>query len=206
MILPNLDADFKAPNAADVAPKTQSKIISLVDKFLQGVASDNVGSIVDFPRLDDIIPSDKVPQRPITAALETEDDEIEGEGDDMETEPTQNEQIPLLPTSAPVAPSGATYPPSSVAINNLAAQHAQHAALIQQQQQRMAAAAAAATMGPAAQQAQQFQALQMAMYHQQMAAAAGAMGVMQPGMEWNGLPPQHQLQYQPPMQQPPPPQ
>lgn len=186
VILPNLDANFKAPNAAQVAPEIQSQILSFVDTFLQGIATDSFASL-DFPKLDEIVPSNRVPARPVTAAPEAEEEEGEGDGDDndvdMDAEPAPSGVVPA---------SGAQQFPSAAAAFNAA----QQAAMVQQQ--RMAVAAA---MGPAAQQAQQFQALQMAMLQQQMAAAAGAMGVGQ-GFT---LPTQHQLQPQhpPPQQQPP---
>lgn len=155
VIFENLDAHFRNPeNEGEAALETFEKMFGLIDTFLRGIEADSVASLhlpEGLPSFDSIIPSTRVPPRPENGAAAEVEEEMEMDG-------------------AEGAPHGTTMNTTSAAANNVGMNPAtmlataQHAAL---QQQRLTGLTPAA----AAQQAQQIQALQMAMFQQQIQAS-----------------------------------
>jgi len=157
VIFENLDAHFRNPEKA-TERETFEKMFGLIDTFLKGIEADPAACLVHLeglPSFDLIIPSTRVPPRPEDGAG-TED----GAEDDEE-----------------MGMSGAGGALHGTTMNNNAASNnagmnpatmltaAQQAGLLQQQR------VAGMTPAAAAQQAQQIQALQMAMFQQQLQAS-----------------------------------
>jgi hypothetical protein len=139
VILPNLDAQFKAPGAETMAPETTTWIISLIDGFIDSVAA-GAAPVADLPPLEAIVPSNRVPPRPTAPALVGEYD---GEGEEMEAAPAPAAAAASLPPPAMLAAAAggmgvALTPAQQVAL----AQHAHQINALQQLAmfQQMAAA------------------------------------------------------------------
>jgi hypothetical protein len=202
VILPDLDAHFAAPGASAATAGAISEVLALVERWVKAVEEDTVASS-DFPTLEKIVPSLRVPPRPPPVEAEEE-----------EAEPSPPPPPPLSAVAAPQARPNGSAPSArpgfnlgqGMQFNPAAAQQMlllqQQMMVRQQQQQQQAAGGGMTAASQAASQQQQLQLqmqLQMAMMQQQMAAAAAA---GRPALPQQVL---QQMQAQQQLFQPPPP-
>jgi dienelactone hydrolase len=114
VIISDVDGHFKAPDAEQISEEALSTIVSLVETFLDAVKNDTV-AMMDIPRFSDIVPSDRVPPRPVPEQEEEEEEEKlldqdvigdgdgDGDGAAVPEAAVAPEQAPAEPMTAPMA-------------------------------------------------------------------------------------------------------
>ena len=95
VIIPDVDGQFRLPNATSVSEDIVKSIAGLIEKFLDAISDDAV-PLLDMPRINDIVPSDRVPARPLEPELaDTDAKETLMRNEKTDVEALQVDKLPL---------------------------------------------------------------------------------------------------------------